>query len=291
MPIETSLVIKDFNDLFGAAEMAFVAFGARPFFRGQPTTRRGKKQWRLSPKILRNLSEDDASPKNYTSKNECSIFNLFRLQAPTRHASLPEIDDYARWMTIAQHYGLPTRLLDWTGSILVAAFFALNSDQKPDKERDQEPPVIWALDPGGLNGQQGLPTATAIFRKNSKIWNSTVKEIGRGKPVSQDRILAVVGEEVAPQMTVQQACFTFHESTTPLEEFHGADGKINSEDVLVKFEFSKDSATREWLHVHLVSAGIRSSTLFPDLSHLASDIERVTKNRRLSSPAGETPLP
>jgi hypothetical protein len=46
-----------------------------------------------------------------------------------------------------QHYRLPTRLLDWSESILLATYFAVND--KPDK-----PGVLWALSPFVLNEDQ-----------------------------------------------------------------------------------------------------------------------------------------
>jgi FRG domain len=51
---------------------------------------------------------------------------------------LPHVDDKLEWLALMQHYGAPTRLLDFTRSPYVAAFFALS------EARDGS--AVWALD-------------------------------------------------------------------------------------------------------------------------------------------------
>ena len=62
------------------------------------------------------------------------------------HTSEVKGDNMWNWVALAQHHGLPTRLLDWTYSPLVAAHFALT-----ELESYNEDGVIWALNYVELN--------------------------------------------------------------------------------------------------------------------------------------------
>lgn len=50
------------------------------------------------------------------------------------HRDVVERDSYWHWLTVAQHHGLPTRLMDWTHSPLVAMHFATANTEKYDAD-------------------------------------------------------------------------------------------------------------------------------------------------------------
>ena len=78
----------------------------------------------------------------YRFKDERAVLTMFERQARAHVSGSPT---KLEWLTIAQHYGLPTRLLDWTDSLLVAAWFAV--ELGGDKTVDS---AIWVT--------KGVPT-------------------------------------------------------------------------------------------------------------------------------------
>ena len=66
---------------------------------------------------------------------------------------------------LAQHYGVATRLLDWTYNPLVAAFFAAHSDSDMERKLIQNPKtnmVVWAINPAAFFDRTELQLVTQL---------------------------------------------------------------------------------------------------------------------------------
>lgn len=73
-------------------------------------------------------------------RDEKSAINLFRQYLKDVKI---EGDDYLGWLCFMQHYGVPTRLVDFTRSMFVALYFAFEKRKQTDR-------VIWAINRAAL---------------------------------------------------------------------------------------------------------------------------------------------
>lgn len=96
----------------------------RWLFRGQE-----KAEWSLKSSLERAF-ESRGIPITRTAPIEEMILIDFKSAAHLFSASVPKDTDTIAWLTLIRHHGGPTRLLDFTESFYVAAYFALDGATK-----------------------------------------------------------------------------------------------------------------------------------------------------------------
>ena len=101
-------------------------------FRGQEDS-----AWPLSSTLSRYLKA--YVNQKYWIDQERRNLRIFQRKAHQFLTHIPSYSDTFEWLALMQHHGAPTRLLDFTWSPYVAAFFAL--------ERTEKVSSVWALNP------------------------------------------------------------------------------------------------------------------------------------------------
>jgi len=96
--------------------------------------------WCLESSLDRFAREYQKNDRALLSKNLLALYDSYLTEAAVDH----EADQTKLW-ALGQHFGLPTPLLDWSHSPMVAAFFALTSEDSSNARHARDA-CIWRLD-------------------------------------------------------------------------------------------------------------------------------------------------
>jgi hypothetical protein len=101
--------------------------------------------WQLESTLARRFKDAKINSRAWPEE-EVRILRIFQRKAHLFLDHIPHDKDALRWLGLMQHHGAPTRLLDFTWSPYVAAFFALEQAPKTDA-------AIWGTSRGPQRSQ------------------------------------------------------------------------------------------------------------------------------------------
>jgi hypothetical protein len=193
--------------------------------------------------------------------NETELFGRFRQNANLLLTQPPTKPNDFGWMFLMQHYGVPTRLLDWTESPLVALYFAID-DKNPDNlKRDA---ALWVLYPNELNKHSTAESSYIPSFEDEWLANYSVEQYSKGKDNGILPIAAIATRN-NPRIQAQLGVFTIsHLKKVAVEKVE--DGKH-----CVKLVIPKESKAK--LKEELRTLGISRFQIFPELSSIGESLK------------------
>jgi hypothetical protein len=258
------------------------------WFRGQSNA-----EWELTPGVFRKNSSGDYLYDEYNMMGDMRLSNPEEAQ---------RCSTTVEWLVLTQHYGLPTRLLDWSESILVALYFAVQNDQVDGR--------LIILLPFRLNSQTSLRKTKnicmagfpdAILRADQSICSCYEELRDRLKyafakgeyytkyldSFGEERIREILNLPVAvyparnnPRITSQSGMFTLHGGTVPSHSHDSDFGEpVSLEDLdkggrKIMINFRIPAEAKEQIRTDLQRLGIHQASLFPEFEYQAQHIRQ-----------------
>jgi hypothetical protein len=218
-----------------------------------------KVEYELKPKIYR---KSGYTLRKYPRKKatEDEIRRGFKSRATQLMTEPYRPEDEKGWYFLMQHYGAPTRLLDWTDGALLGLYFAVRTMKEP---RDA---AVWMLDPSWLNEktlEDSYLSGVALpeWKETDPWFPQPFEEMLH--PASP---LAIDPPHVARRLTAQRSHFTIH--GTDRDALDTLAGQPNSR--LVRIVVRANDVID--ILDDLETCGISETTVFPDLEGLSKEL-------------------
>ena len=241
------------------------------WFRGQ-----GDVNWGLTPRLWR---------QEYIDANEAEIRLEFESVGQQLTQPQRPIDKW-QWYFLMQHYGAPTRLLDWTINPLAALYFAI----RDEFERDAS---VWIVDPWRWNRAH----VKYLYGPAIAGWEETQKYLldledafhteRDEKQTEKKWPVAIEPPHIDRRIAAQGSKFVlFGRERNMIDSpaINNPKGGKTKHAILDKIVVPKRSI--QALREELTQVGINDSTMFPDLGGLGRHV--AWEWQRLKSPKRKT---
>lgn len=211
----------------------------------------------LSPSIYRDP---------FKAELESTFLGRFKSQTPPYISNIPQND--WEWLFMMQHYGVPTRLMDWTELPLVALTFAMkNINKESDDTKDL---VVYCLNPKELNKK----VSGIDYNENNPIpfiGKEQEHMYGVGQTRKNNLPIAIIGPLNNHRIIAQKGSFTLF----PFKLEQSIDSHPEVNDYLIKITLKTGKLFE--LKTALSNLGITYDSLFPGLDSIAKEIIKPFK--------------
>lgn len=233
-----------------------------------------RSDYQLLPSLFRAFEQPNAKKNWQTVFNkESDLFWEFAARARELHGVLEDDWDILFAM---QHYGTPTRLLDWTESFAVALYFATLGvpEDRPvaSGRKSVPPPCLWVLNPYRMNNRRRWSNVEGdeadTVHPTNLGWDPREREYYTyGELLCEGYMdwewpVAIYPRQRNSRIHAQRAWFTIHgDEFVPIEKVGGHAKYVQR----VELPFDAIGPAKEFLKL----AGINHYLLFADLESLS----------------------
>lgn len=247
-------------------------------FRGQSNS-----SWNLSTSLERSVLRYNYDSRA-TVEKEKVILEKFQRRASNYLNNIPFENNYLEWFSIIQHFGGPTRLLDFTHSLYVSAFFSVESTENDSAIYCLNRPLI---DHVGLIREDERGSDILATFGTARYCDFVIQE-GKRSPlvmVSEpqflnERISAQQGIFAIPFEVNQKFEYNLGNTMNPnskdlpktkvLKMLKGESNQLNQNCILLKIVLPKKLHVK--IRKDLSMMNINAATLFPGLDGFARSL-------------------
>lgn len=226
----------------------------------------------LLPKIFRESEKIKGQLSGGSANHEFAYIEEYQRKVPMFTDNIPGNREVG-WLFLMQHYGAPTRLLDWTENILVAAYFAVHENKKEDGE-------IWVIFPQRVNKHyagEGFwlwDSPQVSYLAKEPFWSGSPGELAEklGLTKRPETPLAFYPPLNNPRMVAQSSVFTIHPKPDKDKSNTITSLLKNHEKGIEIVRYIIPSKCKSEIYSDLNKLGINRTRLFPEQESVAVDM-------------------